>query len=163
MSGPLQMEMLVEHKAENVERVRRAVHQATMAVFGSMDLADALSMVASELLENSFHYGRLAPWVRLSQRGDDLTVSITNALAATRPEHLTALQQRVTLLNGFRDPADAFREALSQRTRSGDVSGLGLARVIYEGDCRLECDMSQPGEVTVRATCPVSRFTAEGV
>ena len=37
-------------------------------------------------------------------------------------------------------------------------SGLGIARIAYEGRCGLECDESVPGRVTVTARCPRAAF-----
>ncbi len=153
MTVPLLIEMQVRHHWDNVERVRRLVHQSLLSSYGSMDLADTMSMVASELLENAFRYGDgSGARLRIAGEADALTVAITNALGPNLADHVVNLRKRIYQLGAFRDPSEAFRSALEQRPRDGDVNGLGLARMIYEGECRLDCDLSQPGQVTVRAS-----------
>jgi hypothetical protein len=159
MTAPLFIEMQVHQHWDNVERVRRVIHQAVLATYGSMDLADTMSMVASELLENAFRYGEGGgARLRMAHEDQALTIAISNALGPRVADRVVDLARRIHQLNAFRDPAEAFRVALEQRPRDSDVNGLGLARVIYEGDCRLDCDLSQPGEVTVRASRPLTTF-----
>jgi hypothetical protein len=91
--------------------------------------------------------------------GEHLIVSVTNQVGAAS-EHVARLRHRIALVASIADPAEAFRAALQQISRRDpDTSGLGLARVRYEGDCRLELDLSREGEVTIRARCALSSFS----
>jgi anti-sigma regulatory factor (Ser/Thr protein kinase) len=139
---------------DNVERGRRLIRHVVVDGFDDPDLADALAMVGSELLENAFRYGEENASVRLlvqAQDDDSIVVAVTSTVAAGSP-HLETLRARVERLGALDDPEEVLRVALADRAKaSAEHGGLGLARVIYEGRCRLECDLSQPGKVTVRA------------
>ncbi len=159
VNGALHIELLVRAEWDNVERVRRLIHEAALAAYGSPDVADALGMMAAELLDNAIRHGRgHSPRLLVDDQGDKLSVAITSSIVEAAPEHLDELRRRIELLNAFSDPAEAFRATIRERPR-GTVNGLGLARVLFEGDCRLDCDTSRPAEVTVRAT---TRFAPRG-
>lgn len=130
------------------------------AVFDDRDLRDSLGMVCAELLENAFKYGSADQTsVRLSLRqdGDQVVIAVTNAVDAGTA-HARQLAERVAWVNEFGDPQRAYEAALARAyTDESDVSGLGLARILYEGGCALGCDLSAEGRVTVSAACSLNR------
>lgn len=140
---------------ERVELVREAVARCVAATYGDDDLRDALSMVAAELLENAVKYGHAGASIafRLEDAGE-LAVTVTNAVETGSPD-AAKLKERLDWLHTFADPAQAYLETMAEVFKSGKVddstSGLGLLRVAYEGGCSVECDLSDPACVTVRA------------
>jgi hypothetical protein len=143
-----------------IDQVREAVAHCVAAVFDDPDLRESLAMVSAELLENAFKYGKPGqPDVQITVRVQDdrLIISVTNAIDEATP-HVQQLSQRVAWVKEFDDPLRAYQAALEQAfTDESDASGLGLARILYEGGCALDCDTSTAGRVTVRAACPLSR------
>jgi hypothetical protein len=143
-----------------IDQVREAVGHCVAAVFGDRDLRDALAMVSAELLENAFKYGKPGQpevQIALREREGSLVVSVTNAVDESSA-HVHQLAQRVAWVKTFEDPMRAYEVALARAFQDEpDVSGLGLARISYEGGCALDCDTSTAGQVTVRAACPVVR------
>ena len=115
-------------------------------------------MVSAELLENAVKYSTPEGKVHLSisEEGDQVVVAVTNeVINPTR--NIPALKQRLDWLRTFPSAADAYMAALSEVfDHKGDENategGLGIVRIAYEGGCGLDCDMSQPGVVTVRAS-----------
>ena len=148
------------HDWKRIDRVREAVGNCVGAVFGDPDLRDALAMVTAELLENAFKYGKTGqPDVRIRVRADDsaLVISVTNAVDEAST-HARILVERVAWVRAFATPLAAYEAALHDAyTDESDQSGLGLARIRYEGGCALDCDVSTAGEVTVRAEYALGR------
>jgi hypothetical protein len=157
MDGELRLELVLAHDWERIDQVREAVGRCALAVFADEDVKDALSMVAAELLENAMKYGSPQSDVRLamSEQGGEISVVVRNAIDERSP-HIRHLRERVEWLHGYSDPAVAYAEALSEIYSQGALadSGLGLVRIAYEGGCRIDCDLSQAGQVIVTAHRP---------
>jgi len=155
----LHLDLAIPPEWGRIDQVREAVSHCVNAVYANRDLRDALAMVASELLENAFKYGKQGPDVNITVREDAgrVVVTVTNAVDEGTP-HAEALEERVAWVKHFGDPERAYQAALERAyTDESDASGLGLARISYEGGCLLDCDTSTAGMVTVRAECSVSR------
>lgn len=146
-----------------IDPAREAVGLLVLALFGDDNLRDALAMVSEELLENAIKYSRPASSVALAieHRDEGVEIKVTNAVDESAG-HLAALSERVAWVGSFATPAEAYTAALSRlyAEKLPGVSGLGLARIAYEGRCALACDASVPGRVTVTARCQRSAFEA---
>jgi Histidine kinase-like ATPase domain len=108
------------------------------------DEAYALAMVAQELLENAVKYGTFVPSdrIRLELRvGDeDVTVEVANRIGLDEA-HLRRFDQTVQWIRGFQDPFEAYVERMkvvSAQAYAHGQSGLGLARIAYEGRCVID-------------------------
>lgn len=131
------------------------------AVFHNHDFARNASMIVGELLENALKYGDWSQPGRsefmLRVRGSDHGVHI-EVCNPVGPESAAAAQLLGTLdwLRSFPDRRKAYEARLRAVASSaaGDASGLGLARIAYEGDCELEASISDEGVLRVRATTP---------
>jgi len=152
----IHLDLAVPTDWTRIDQVREAVGHSVAAVFGDLELKDALAMVSAELLENALKYGRPAQGdVRISLRDDAgrLVVTVTNEVDEGS-EHARLLDELVRWVREADSPLAAYEAALA-RTISDETealrSGLGLARISYEGGCDLDCDTSEPGRVTVRA------------
>ena len=100
-------------------------------------------------------YGDAGQGVHLCIAGDRQTIAVTveSALPAGSA-HGEALARRLRWLDEFADPYVAYTTALGQvfdRQGAAGDSGLGFARIGYEGRCALACDLSRPGRVAVTA------------
>jgi hypothetical protein len=155
----LHLDLAVPTEWRRIDRVREAVGHCVAAVYADRDLCDALGMVSAELLENAFKYGSPDQTeVRLSvrQEGDRLVVAVTNDVHPDTA-HARQLAERVAWVNEFGDPQRAYEAALARAyTDESDASGLGLARILYEGGCALDC-ITTDGRVTVSAACALIR------
>jgi len=108
------------------------------------DEAYALAMVTQELLENAVKYGSFAPGERihLSIRleREDATVEVKSRVGVD-DAHLRRFDQTVQWIRSFQDPFEAYVErlkAVSAQPYAHGQSGLGLARIAYEGRCALD-------------------------
>ncbi len=163
MSESLRLELWIAHDWDCIDPVREAVAHCLSAVSADKDLTDALSMVSAELLENAVKYGKPEPrgiFFSLHTEGDHIVIAVTNSVEA-QAAHVGALLAQLAWLHTFADPADAYRTVLEsmykQENDAAAISRLGIVRIAYEGGCRLDCDTSEPGRVTVRAVYVPSR------
>ena len=140
------IEVPVGPRWQNIELLRTSVLNCLATVFHNEDYCHNVSMVAGELLENAVKYG---DWRRADQssfrlrvEGDDgaVRVEVSNPVSPEGADVRAALAA-VKLIGEARSPGDAFRDCLSrvaQRSPGEQTSGLGLARICYEGNCRLD-------------------------
>jgi hypothetical protein len=102
--------------------------------------ADALAMVAQELLENAVKYGAAgAQEIRLLVRVEEegVTVEVHSRIG----QELGTFDGAVARLRAAADPFQAFVQCLrlaAARDDAGAASELGLARIAYEGRCALD-------------------------
>jgi hypothetical protein len=107
------------------------------------DESYALAMVAQELLENAVKYGADdADTIGLSLRvaEEDVTVEVRSRVGVD-DAHLRTFDLTVQWIRGHQDPFEAYVERLKQtsaRPYAPGGSGLGLARIAYEGRCALD-------------------------
>ncbi|WP_242393614.1 ATP-binding protein [Anaeromyxobacter oryzisoli] len=108
------------------------------------DEAYALAMVAQELVENAVKYGAAGPGevvrLRLRVDSDAVTVEVVNHLGVD-DAHLRTFERTVEWIRGFQDPFEAYVERLKEISATPYAdgrSGLGLARIAYEGRCALD-------------------------
>jgi hypothetical protein len=120
------------------------------------DEAYALAMVAQELLENAVKYG--APGagpVQLSiQVGpDEVTVEVKSRVGVD-DAHLRRFDATIQWIRGFQDPFEAYVERMKRvfaRSLANGESGLGLARIAYEGRCAIDFYVDDTSTLAVSA------------
>ena len=110
--------------------------------------AEAMGMVAAELLENAVKHGQADPrGIELLVEGE---VRFIEVVSSVRQEDLAPLEARVKWLSEQGDPQQAWVRALSEVFERGEF-GLGLTRIASEGGCRISLRMVSPGRLAVRA------------
>ena len=82
-------------------------------------------------------------------------VTLTNS-ARDQERHVDSLRKRIDWIKTFGDPGAAYAQAMGQvlsslGTQHEQSSRLGLVRVIHEGACTLDVDLSGTGRVSMRA------------
>jgi hypothetical protein len=155
----LRLDLSIPPEWSRIDPTREAVGLLVLAMFGDDDLREALAMVSEELLENAIKYCRPETTVSIAIRhaDDHVVIAVTNAVDGDTL-HVGLLQQRIDWIRKFASPAEAYAAAIArvyeQGQRAAGEPGLGIVRIAYEGRCQLACDVSVPGEVTVKAVCP---------
>jgi anti-sigma regulatory factor (Ser/Thr protein kinase) len=143
---------------DRVEDVRQAVQSGLCASYGDDQAAYALAMVAAELLENAIKYSRRESQVisiSIMEAGGRLCISVTNCVDAGSP-HVQTLARRLDWIRDRGDAEDAYSAAIAElyaiaAAEPGPLSGLGIARIAYEGGCHLALSHPRPGWITVTA------------
>ncbi len=161
------IDMAVRNEWRNVDLLRTSVQNCFTAVFADVDGCHAIAMVTGELLENALKYG---DW--RTRAGDDavfrlrvhgsqsntVTVSVQNPLDASDPNS-RALHEAIEWINSFPTADAAFKARLMQIAQSDDdemPSRLGLVRIAFEGNCRLQARVDG-GTAIVTATLDLSQ------
>jgi hypothetical protein len=150
------IDLTVRSEWRNIDLLRTSVQNCFTAVFADVDGCHAIAMVTGELLENALKYG---DWTRgdrakfrLRVEGGErgIAVSVQNPLRDDAME----LMKTIDWIRGFAKPEQAYRARMLQiaQEEGGDTmpSQLGLVRIAFEGNCRLEAKMAE-GAVTVTA------------
>ena len=117
-------------------------------------------MTAHELLENAAKYAR--------DRNAELSVTLENSGGKnqvilrlsndTTPVHIDRLRQIFSELDACRDPLTLYVDLMRRNARRPEVSGLGLARILAEGEMTL--GLSVDGRTaTIVARTPVGTVT----
>ncbi len=153
------IDLTVRSEWRNIDLLRTSVQNCFTAVFADVDGCHAIAMVTGELLENALKYG---DWVRgdramfrLRVSGDDgggIAVSVQNPIKDET--QATTLLKTIEWIASFAKPEQAYRARMLQIAQDdGDTtpSRLGLVRIAFEGNCRLDAKVAE-GSVTVTAT-----------
>lgn len=124
----------------------------------SDDAVSTINMILCELVENALKYGRFSErrevemTVELS--GGAVTVTVVSPVREESLVHLKRLDQTVQWIRGHQDPFEAYIERLkeiSKKPLTDEESGLGLARIAYEGQAILDFVVADEGILTVTA------------
>jgi two-component sensor histidine kinase len=153
------LSMSIEPEWDEIEKAREKTTRFLEALDFSADDAYAVTMVISELIENSIKYGHFAlpgnkVKVGVSVDQNSVTVEVLNPISESAFGHLKRLDRTIQWIRGFQDPFQAYMEKLkevSRRPLGDEESGLGLVRVAYEGRAILDFFLTEEGELNVSA------------
>ena len=103
-------------------------------------------MILSELAENSIKYGDFHGsdaeiMVSLDIGKDFITIEVNNPVDPDSGIHLQRLDKMIQWIRGYQDSFQAYIERLKEIARKpleDEESGLGLARIAYEGKAILD-------------------------
>ena len=152
------IDLPVRNEWANVDLLRTSILNCFTVIFADMEGCHTFAMVAGELLENAIKYGAWernhGSLLRLRVWGEDrhAMVQVENPVEPTS-DAVKELVSTVKWLDGFSSLEEAYRARLlevAQAPRENlGVSKLGLARIAYEGNCRLHAELDGN---TVRVT-----------
>ena len=139
-SNALRLELNMDATVPLVSVTRRFVERALEKFVSDGDLVSRVAMTAHELLENVAKYGARAN-AELSvtmdrEEGNDrnLTVRVSNAAS---PADIERLNQSFSELNACDDPLELYLDLMRRNATNAEISGLGLARILAEGEMTL--------------------------
>ncbi|HEV8320340.1 MAG TPA: hypothetical protein VG389_01905 [Myxococcota bacterium] len=142
------IDLPVRNDWANVDLLRTSILNCFTATFHDMDGCHSLAMVAGELLENAIKYG---DWkdgeraLRLRVWGDAAwaKVQVDSPVQPDSPS-LGALNDAITWLDAYPSAEDAYRArllAVAARPLAEGGGKLGIARIAYEGNCKLKAEV----------------------
>ncbi len=110
------------------------------------DLVHSLTMILSELVENSIKYGDFGGsdtevLINLDISRNLVTIEVNNPVNKKSANHLKRLDQTIQWIRGYQDSFQAYVEKLkeiSKKPLDDEESGLGLTRIAYEGRAILD-------------------------
>jgi hypothetical protein len=153
------LKMVVQPKWEQVENVRSESYKFLQSHGLPKDAVHAFSMVVTELIENSIKYGdynssESKVEVDIDVTGSMMTVEVVNPVDETAYAHLRRLDKTIQWIRGYQDPFEAYVEKLkevSKRQLDDAESGLGLARIAYEGGAIIDFFLGENDMLNVSA------------
>ena len=154
------IDLTVRNEWKNVDLLRTSVQNCFIAVFADLDGCHAIAMVTGELLENALKYGdwtnadRALFRLRVEGKDPNIQVSVQNPLKKD-DSHAQNLMKQIEWLASFPTPEAAYRARMLQIAQDESLdestgSRLGLARIAFEGNCRISAKIDN-GTVTVTA------------
>lgn len=153
------IDLTVRNEWRNIDLLRTSVQNCFIAVFADLDGCHAIAMVTGELLENALKYGdwtnadRAMFRLRVEGKDPNIQVSVQNPLEHD-DAHATTLMKQLEWLASFPTPDAAYRARMLQiaqdESEEGSPSRLGLARIAFEGNCRIAAKIEN-NTVTVTA------------
>jgi hypothetical protein len=144
------IELCFTPNEDSITAVRRSLARYYQVVSGDEDVAARIAMAAHELLENAAKYssdGFACLTVLLDRAAECLSVTLANRAPEESIRELRALFDQMETF----PTAEAFYQSLmthSGRRRIG--SGLGLGRIMVEGEMKLSLDL-RDDQVVIRA------------
>ena len=153
------MELTLPANWDDIERAR----SQSSRFFSCHDLPDdsiqALTMIVSELIENSIKYGSFSGQndkiiLSISFYGRDITIEVVNPIDEKVYTHLQRLDKTIQWIRGYQDSFEAYvnkLEEISKRPLSDEESGLGLVRIAYEGKAIIDFYVSEENLLNVSA------------
>jgi hypothetical protein len=141
------IDLPVQNEWSNVDLVRTSVLGCFHAIFSDPSGCQSFATVASELMENAIKYGDWEPdgvrHMHLRVWGDANSASVqVEQPVAVDGASVRELLAMIEWLNGFADPEDAYRTRMLEIAAApAGATKLGLARIAYEGRCRLAAEL----------------------
>ena len=140
-----------------VSVIRRFVEETCEHVIADLDACSRVAMAVHELVENAAKYASAGP-IDLRVRLDDgerpqVAVEVDNAATADAQAALRAAFAEMEMAG---DPFAHYQALLRRAARRTEGSGLGLARVAFEGEMKVTAQLDG-AMVRVRATAPLDR------
>ncbi len=140
------MGLNIKPKWDEIEKVRNKSSKFLKSHGFSNETVYALTMVISELIENSMKYGNFTlpeskVTVNICIGEDIITVEVTNPIDETVYQHLRKLDETIQWIRGYQDPFEAYVgkvKEVSKKPFIDEDSGLGLVRIAYEGKAILD-------------------------
>jgi hypothetical protein len=153
------IDLTVRNEWRNIDLLRTSVQNCFIAVFADLDGCHAIAMVTGELLENALKYGdwtsadRAMFRLRVEGKDANIQVSVQNPLTKDDPNAVNLMRQ-IEWLASFPNPEAAYRARMLQiaqdESEESSPSRLGLARIAFEGNCRIAAKIEN-NTVTVTA------------
>ena len=148
----------IESAWKSIETVRVSCNDYLAERGMDRDIIDAVSMSLTELLENAVKFSEPATnsvEYSITINSKLIMIEVKNTLARNQDYHLDRLEKTVQWLRGFHNSFEAFYERLREVSMiamdNHSDSGLGLARIAYEGRCIVDFYVNSDSVIAVSA------------
>ena len=144
---------------EIIESVRQTADQFLTQTGISAEKIQAGTMVISELIENAITHGcyslpedKIVAELRIDE--SMITIEVLHPFEKDNFQQLKKLDRAIQWIRGFQNPFEAYIEKvqeISKKPLEDDESGLGLARIAYEGQSILDFFLNEDSQLSVSA------------
>ena len=151
--------LTLKPKWEKIEDARITCDQFLTQAEVSAEKVQAVTMVISELIENAIKYGSFSPSgdeiiAKITVAENIITVEVLNPVEKGNHRHLKELDRVIQWIRGFQNPFEAYIERVqevSKKPLKDYESGLGLARIAYEGQSIIDFFLNDENQLSVSA------------
>jgi hypothetical protein len=152
-------ELSFSPSAELIGPVRRFITDFYQRVLENEDLTSRMAVAAHELLENAVKYScdehsKISIAVTLNENGArDVIIRTWNKTTEANIKHIRRIMDDMV---GASDAMDYYRRLMLDAVQNEDAnsSGLGLGRIVAEGEMKLKCDVKEDW-VCIEARAPL--------
>jgi hypothetical protein len=144
LTGDPYFELAFQPSVALTSLVRRFVSEFYAHVLRDPDLVARLALATHELLENTIKYsvdGESVLRVAIERASGVVTVHTSNR---SDTGHIDSLRGRFAEMNAAADPFAFYQTLLRRTAHEKNGSGLGLARIRYEGEMDLALEVEGP-------------------
>ncbi len=154
-----ELDLRVSADWSEISRVNEQVGEFLSACALSEETVQMYTMVVCELVENAIKYGTFVndsdrAEVHLAVAASTISVQVTHHCRETSHLYLGELDRTIQWLRSFQAPFEAYvarMKAISREPLDLDKSGLGLARITYEGRALLDFYVDENSLLSVSA------------
>jgi len=151
--------LILKPKWEKIENARITGDQFLTQAGVSAEKVQAMTMVISELIENAIKYGCYSPSedkivAKIIVDENMITVEVLHPVEKGNYGHLKELDRAIQWIRGFQNPFEAYIEKVqevSKKPLKDEESGLGLARIAYEGQSVIDFFLNEDNQLSVSA------------
>jgi hypothetical protein len=134
-----------------IDEVRDFCSRFVTRGFGNDGIGQQIGMIVHELVENAIRYGDEQELVlRIERTSDAVVVCVANTTTDERAAQLKRVVKELLSMPPEEAYARALRRSMSLPSKE---SGLGLPRILHEGQAELQLDVA-PGRVSLMARRP---------
>jgi hypothetical protein len=148
----LQFHISFVPKWRGIELLRNSIDGILEAGQIDSDMREAISMVSTELMDNGYKHG-LCEDTPINYELDILdgrvAVSVSNHFSQATEQNIEALNKAIAWIETYDNPLDAYIQKMKSLYNEEEpgASGLGLVRIVYEGQCSLSCQVDPENEL----------------
>ncbi len=153
------MTFSLEPDWEVIERIRQKSASFLVSHKLKDENVEALTMIISELIENSIKYGSFSlgrdkVLINIKVDKNIVTIEVVNPVDERTHGHLRKMDKTIQWIRGYQDSFQAYIERLRQvaiKPFNDEESGLGLIRIAYEGQAILDFYVDEENLLNVSA------------
>lgn len=145
--------------AELIGPVRRFIIDFYDRVLENQDLTSRMAVAAHELLENAVKYSmdahsRISVAVSLDPSGKrEVIIRTWNR---STPSNVEIVRGLISSMTAAADPSAHYHDMMMKAAQANDdSSGLGLGRILAEGEMKLSCDVKDDHWLCIEARAPI--------
>jgi hypothetical protein len=128
---------------EELDFIRDELEKFLSVQSFNKDEINSMIMTCSELAENAIKYGhhendadKVEIYIDVYPK--EVIIEVKNKIHNVDNDELRTLDENIQWIRGFQNKYEAYIEKLKHVQAKGLKSGLGLARIAYEGQCILD-------------------------